>query len=443
MLRGLVALVEDDEDQRLLLSRWFENAGLEVEPVEDAEGLFAALQTTVPDVICLDLELPGMSGIEALTRCMRTHPGIPVVITTAHRDVDVVVDAMQRGAYDYLAKPLDKTKLLTVLKNALEKRELGAKLKEYERQNQANPAGMIGDSNPMRSLYRQIDQVAPTDVTVLIRGESGTGKELIAKALHEESTRRDGPFVALNCAAIPETLQESELFGHEKGAFTGAEKLRRGCFERADSGTLFLDEVAELSSSLQAKLLRVLQERSFHRVGGEAILRSDFRVIAASHQDLFAKVAEGAFRQDLFFRLAVFELDVPPLRSRGEDVVELARSFLSHQNESLSLGPSAVQLLKDYGWPGNVRELQNAVQRAAVVRAEGEVIAEDFPSRIRANADAAPAVEAPAVNMEELEKRALQDALERCGGNITEVVRQLGIGRTTVYRKLKKYGLRD
>ncbi|MEM9068568.1 MAG: sigma-54 dependent transcriptional regulator [Myxococcota bacterium] len=438
---GLVALVEDDPDARILTMRWLEHAGYEVEPLESAEALFDALQTTLPDVLCLDLELPGLSGLETLRRLRKTHPQLPIIILTAHRDVDTVVEAMQRGAYDYLPKPLDRTKLMTTIKNAIEKLQLTLRVQHLERGQTDDYSGMLGQSRAMRNLFRQIDRVAASDVTVLIHGESGTGKELVARALHEEGARKKHPFVAVNCAAIPESLQESELFGHEKGAFTGAEARRRGCFERADGGTLFLDEVAELSPTLQAKLLRVLQDRTFTRVGGETELRSDFRLVAASHRNLFGQVAEGAFREDLFFRIAVFELDVPALREREDDVILLANHFVRSGNPEAQLTDRACQLIRGYAWPGNVRELENAIKRALVVCREGQIDADDFPRRIREAAGSDIPRTGP-VSMEDLERRALAEALERCDGNIGAVVKELGIGRTTVYRKLKKYGLR-
>ncbi|MEM1414654.1 MAG: sigma-54 dependent transcriptional regulator [Myxococcota bacterium] len=453
---GLVLLVEDEADIRALTTRWLEGQAFDVEPVASAEEAFEALAHVLPDVVCLDLGLPGMSGMEALERLRRTHPRIPVVILTADREVDSVVGAMQAGAYEYLAKPLDKTKLLTVVGNASEKHRLELRVARLERE--VTPAdgygAMIGRSRVMKSVFREIDRVAASDVTVLIRGESGTGKELVAQALHDEGGRAKGPFVAINCAAIPENLQESELFGHERGAFTGALQRRRGRFEQAHGGTLFLDEVAELSPALQAKLLRVLQQRSFHRVGGSEEIHVDFRLVAASHRSLADEVASGRFREDLFFRLAVFELDLPPLRERGDDVFLIAQHLLTRMElDSLpSLSDAVRGVFRGYGWPGNVRELENALRRAAVVCREGVIQPDDLPRRILEDAgpeappppsaaEPAPAAERP-MSMDELEKRALVDALERADGNVAEVVRQLGIGRTTVYRKLKKYGLR-
>ncbi|MAQ15764.1 MAG: hypothetical protein CMN30_13340 [Sandaracinus sp.] len=441
-----IVLVEDDPDQRAVVARWLEGAGHDVEPVESAEALIDILATSIPDCVCLDLELPGLSGMEALARLASTHPHLPVIIVTAETDVKVVVDAMQTGAYDFLTKPLDKLALCTAVERALEKARMSRRIQELERGSLDRYGGMIGRDASMRALFREIERVAATDVTVLIHGESGTGKELVARALHDEGARSGGPFIALNCAAIPEALQESELFGHERGAFTGATDRRKGRFEQADGGTLFLDEIAELALPAQAKLLRVLQQRSFHRVGGERELRSDFRLVAASHHNLMECVAQGSFREDLFFRVAVFELDVPPLRSRGDDALLLASFFL--RDTCLELSEAARGLVRTHDWPGNVRELENALQRARVVARNGRIEVGDFPRRIRASTSASPVAATPppaasdGATMEDLERAALRDALRRHDGNVAEVVRELGIGRTTVYRKLKKFGLR-
>jgi DNA-binding NtrC family response regulator len=342
----------------------------------------------------------------------------------------------------------------------------------------------VGDSPSMRQLFRQMDRVAASEITVLIHGESGTGKELVARAIHEASGRARGPYVTLNCAAIAESLQESELFGHEKGSFTGAEQRRIGRFEQADGGTLFLDEVAELSPALQAKLLRVLQERRFQRVGGTTEIQSDFRLIAATHRNLGDEVRAGRFREDLFFRIAVLELEIPPLRDRGDDVLLLSRSFLREISQQerggapITLAPSARSALLRYDWPGNVRELQNALHRGYVLSGGDTIRARDLPERILAGGyEESPSAELPSVpdrpvgllrggpaaplngagmghgapsaaagagvsSLDEVEREAIRLALERCHWNLSEAGRQLGIGRTTLYRKIKKYGLR-
>jgi DNA-binding NtrC family response regulator len=346
---------------------------------------------------------------------------------------------------------------------------------EREAKERAMP-GFVGESPPMRELYRQIDRVAASDISVFIHGESGTGKELVARAIHERSSRSASPFIALNCAAIPESLQESELFGHERGAFTGAAQRRIGCFENVGGGTLFLDEVAELSPGAQSKLLRVLQQRTIQRVGSSQEIPVDFRLLAATHQDLSAAVREGRFREDLFYRIVVFELELPPLRERGSDVELLALHFAARSGgelagRSVTVSPEALDLLRRYSWPGNVRELQNVCQRAAVTCEGSAILPGDLPPRIRAAIGEAPsappvalpmpvAAPAPAVSGEQaapreaaagtdcgnvslsaMERNAILDALARTGGNRARVSRELGIGRTTLYRKLKEYGI--
>ena len=471
---GVVMVVEDDPDQLALVSRWLSSEGFDVEEFRDAETALATLSTVLPEVVCLDVNLPGLGGLEALARMRAHNPRLPVVMLTVDREVNSVVTAIQAGAYDYLPKPLDRTKLVTTIRNAVERYQMALRLTHLEREAEGKGYGaLLGRSPLMQELFRQLDCIAPSDVTVLVHGESGSGKELVARALHEASGRRRGRLVGFNCAAVPESLEESELFGHEKGAFTGAVAQRKGCFEEANGGTLFLDEVAELSPTLQAKLLRVLQERTFRRVGGSTDIRSDFRVVAASHRDLAAEVTKGRFREDLFFRLAVFELEVPPLRARGDDALVLAERFLADAARPLTLSPEARQVLVAYRWPGNVRELQNAIQRAAVVCTGDVVRVQDLPRRVQGLAEpearpgptaSARAAEAPNVapnvapdgapaeaedprppgdgSLRSMERAMLEQALLRTGGNVAEVVRQLGIGRTTVYRKLKKYGLR-
>ncbi len=509
-----VLVVDDDQTSCALIRLYLEAAGHRVETFLDAEGCLDALTRVLPDAICLDLSLPGVSGLQALERIKSEHALLPVLILTGDSRVDTVVSAMRLGAYDYIVKPVDETNLKTTVRNAVERHRMSQRLAQLEREASGQGyAGIIGQSPTMKELFRQMDRIVPTDITVLIHGESGTGKELIAQAIHEGSGWKKGQFVAVNCAAIPETLQESELFGHEKGAFTNASARRVGRFEQADGGTLFLDEVAELSLSLQAKLLRALQERSFYRVGGTTEVRSRFRLISATHRDLAGEVREGRFREDLYFRLAVFELEVPPLRDRRRDIPLLVDRFIAdlkkrHGDRAASVSGDSMDALLAYAWPGNIRELENAIHRAFVI-ADGEIRPRDLPPRILATAAAsappatnvahilpaphgpswplaAPqadavdvasterterperpdspaasaalprqrdaseevptvlppsgAVPAPrALDLEALEREAIEAALRRNSGNITETVRELGIGRTTLYRKLKKY----
>jgi DNA-binding NtrC family response regulator len=483
---SLVVLVDDDRNLCDLVERFLDRAGHEVKVFHNGESFLAALGAMMPDVICLDLSMPGIGGLDTLQGIKERHQQLPVIILTADHTVESVVAAMQRGAYDYLVKPIDRTKLVTTVGNAVERYRMSMRLRQLEREvGGEGYANIVGDSPAMKELYRQMDRVAASDITILIHGESGTGKELVAHAIYEASGRKSGPFVALNCAAIPETLQESEIFGHEKGAFTGAVARHIGKFEQANGGCLFMDEVAELSLSLQAKLLRAIQEKRFHRVGGSAQVHSDFRLIAATHRNLLDMVNRSLFREDLYFRIAVFELEVPPLRERENDVLRLAERFLDRyaaKGAKKRLSNEVIDLLKAYPWPGNVRELQNIMQRCLLIAKSGLIVAEDLPPRLRSHpesktpdreevpataaepVDQEPVVEAPApgapvrtetlesprrtssrletLDLQELERRAIQQALEETGGNLSQVVRLLGIGRTTLYRKLKTHGLR-
>ncbi len=460
----LVLIVDDDCTTVALVSRWLDQAGFQTASLSSAEALLEALATSLPDLILLDLGLPGLHGLDALREIRGRHSTVPVVVLTGDRAVSTVVDAMREGAYDYLSKPCDRTKILTTSRNACESHRLSVKVAALERQARDDAfEGILGRSPQMRRLFGQMNKVAPSDISVLVHGESGTGKELVARAIHDASARASGPYVAVNCAAIPESLQDSELFGHEKGSFTGAHAKREGRFELANGGTLFLDEIAELSGSLQAKLLRVLQERRFERVGGTTSLSSDFRLIAASHRDLRAMVERGEFREDLYFRIAVFELDVPPLREREGDTRLLLERLLEQATPpgetTPRFDPLAMEILLEYRWPGNVRELSNVVQRAVVVAENGKIRAQDLPPSIRRESEPAandapvtdgrtgPAlVQAPSAQaggtLADLERVAIVRELELCNGNVTAVGKRLGIGRTTLYRRLKQYGLR-
>lgn len=468
--QGHVIVVDDDRSLSKLIAHWLRRANYEVDEFHDGESCLSGLQRILPDAICLDVNMPGLGGIETLRLIKERHQHLPVLILTADTQVDTVVAAMQLGAYDYLPKPLDQNKLVTTIRNCVERYRLAVRLQTLEREASTDGyPGILGKSPAMKGLFREIDRVASSDVTVLIHGESGTGKELVARALHDHSGRRSGPFVALNCAAIPETLQETELFGHEKGAFTGASERRIGRFEQANGGTLFLDEVAELSLGLQAKLLRAVQERRFHRVGGSNEIRSDFRLLAASNRDLATEAQEGRFREDLFYRIAVFELEVPPLRAREGDVVFLSNHFLSTFSDGPppQFSPDSLALIQNYAWPGNVREMENAMQRACVLAQDGVVSPTHLPPRVRrarleALTEGAPAVfqggaesttpstpssgleggTIPVMTLAALERQAIMEALQRTEGNVSEVGRQLGIGRTSLYRKMAKYNLR-
>ncbi len=489
---SLVVLVDDDRNLCDLVERFLDRAGYQVKVFHDGESFLAAMGAMMPDAICLDLNMPGIGGLQTLDLIKERQRQLPVIILTADHTVDSVVSAMQRGAYDYLVKPIDRTKLVTIVGNAVERYRMSMRLLQLEREvGGEGYANIVGNSPAMKELYRQMDRVAASDITILVHGESGSGKELVAQAIYEGSGRKSGPFVALNCAAIPETLQESEIFGHEKGAFTGAVARHIGKFEQANGGCLFMDEVAELSLTLQAKLLRAIQEKRFHRVGGSTQVLSDFRLIAATHRNLLDMVKHGYFREDLYFRIAVFELEVPPLRDRGEDVILLAERFLDRYKPKGQLRPrlsnDVIDLLNAYAWPGNVRELENIMQRCLLIAKDGRVVPEDLPPRLRSERGSAaiedapdhaeissrssgavpntnvvpmtPSFGAPAerrepepprrssrletLDLSELERRAIQQALEEANGNLSQVVRLLGIGRTTLYRKLKTHKLRE
>ena len=467
---GLVVVVDDDPSLCDLAQRFLERAGHRVSVFDNGESCLAALTNIMPDAICLDLTMPGMDGLETLGRLKDRHRLLPVIILTADSTINSAVQAMKLGAYDYLVKPIDRTKLTTTVKNAIERYHLSIRLTHLEREAEGRGYDdILGQSEPMRTLFRDMDRVAASDITVLVHGESGTGKELVARAIHRSSGRKTGTFVALNCAAIAETLQESEMFGHEKGAFTGADRQQIGKFELADRGVLFLDEIAELSASLQAKLLRALQERRFHRIGGTREVSSDFRLIAATNRNLLEEVQKGNFREDLYFRIAVFELEMPTLRERGQDITLLANAFLlqfgdqsSGLRSRLRFSPEALQLLQSYAWPGNVRELENVVQRSVLVCNGDLIVPEDLPSRLKVSDGSSsgtstvestspeetkpsegkvPIEDAP-LNLKALELWAIEKALKRADGNLSEVVRMLGIGRATLYRKLKEHNLK-
>ena len=455
-LDNLIYVVDDDGNLRLIVERWLRREGYDVSAFPDGADCLASLDQEAPDAVCLDLNMPGLSGLETLQRIREHHPLLPVIVLTADSSASTAVQAMKLGAHDYLTKPLDQTKLLTTLKNAIEHGRLSMRVSQLEREVEGRGyPGIVGDSAAMKTVFRQLDRLAVSDISVIIHGESGTGKELVARAIHESSSRRRGRFVAVNSAAIPESLIESELFGHEKGSFTGAATRRIGRFEEADRGTLFLDEIGELAPNVQAKLLRVLQERNFQRLGGSALIQSDFRLIAATHRNLAEEVKAGRFREDLFFRLAVFELELPPLRKRMQDIPILAQSFIKQGQEKIGgritgISPAALSVLLRHPWPGNVRELQNVIQRAMVVANGEEIEAEDLPDRLRAEVAAPGTTEPPGVTiedsgttLEDSSRRLLIAAMVKHEGNASATMRELKIGRTRFYRMLRKFDLED
>ena len=442
-----ILAVDDDSGHRDMLCTLLDDWGYAVVPAEDGEAAVELCRERSFDLVIMDVRMPKKSGLEALEEIKAFNPAIPVLIMTAFSDIAAAVTAIKAGAYDYLTKPLDFEKLRITLRNVFayvslqqENTDLRGALSSG-----AGADGIIGQSEPMRQMLSMVQTIAPSDATVLISGESGTGKELIAKAIHKSSNRSSGPYVAFNCAAITESLMESELFGHEKGAFTGADRRRDGRFVQADKGTLFLDEIGEMPLLMQAKLLRVIQEREVQPVGSDKILPIDVRIIAATNRDLAEEVAGGRFREDLFYRLNVFSLALPPLRERPEDVASLAQSFLENfaaKNGKQIKGftPGAMDRLIRYTWPGNVRELENVIERAVVLLLGEHVSERELPAHIAAtNGPQTMSPFAQALTLRDLERNAIIQTLNRTGGNKSEAAKILGITRKTLHTKLQQY----
>jgi two-component system, NtrC family, response regulator AtoC len=454
-------VVEDERAIQIALAGLLGRAGYDVSIASGGSEAIAALEQSPFDLVLTDLALGnGPSGMDVLGKVKALRPETAVVMITAHGSEKIAVEAMKAGAEDYVPKPFDNDQIRLVVARALERTRLAREnrllLERFEREYGFE--NLIGAGAAMQRVFAAIQKVAETDLTVLVRGESGTGKELVAQALHLRSPRRDRPFVAVNCAAISPELVESELFGHEKGAFTGADARRQGRFEAANGGTIFLDEIGDMAPETQAKVLRVLQQRSFERVGGTAPIEVDVRVVAATHRPLEQDVANGKFREDLYYRLRVVELVLPPLRERSEDVPALALRFLAQVSERLGrttprLGESALAALVRHAWPGNVRELRNVIEQAAVL-ASGPVIGEDDLRLDGAPANAAPATpaagsaglafaEAKRRAVERFERAFLLDALRACDGNISRAAEQVGMVRQSLQQKIRELGLRD
>jgi DNA-binding NtrC family response regulator len=453
-----IIVIEDDEGNRRTVKRALEREGYDVEAFAEAESGLEYLREHRDIVLVItDLMLPGTDGFGVLETSRSIDPEVGLLMITGHGSVESAVEAMKRGADDYLTKPVDLFELRKRTSAIVEKHRLTRRVSELE-SRLGERFKIVGQSKPMQDLFRQMELVAPARANVLVISESGTGKELVANALHENSPRRDKRFLPINCAAIPSEILESELFGHERGAFTGATARKRGKFELADGGTVFLDEIGELPHEMQAKLLRVLEQQEFMRVGGTDTIRVDIRVIAATNSDLEAAVEEGKFRNDLYYRLKVVTVRIPPLRERREDIPLLLKHFLEvygeeNQRKNLHFSAEAMRTLVQAPWEGNVRELRNVVESVAVLAPHDEVRVEDLPEEYQ---DEPPPAEAPAtatapgsrvpldaegLTMEEIERRAILNALERTGGNRTRAASILGIGLRTLQRKLKEYRL--
>ena len=445
-----ILIVDDDFAHLTMLKTMLKGWGYDVDEADDGSVAVEKVTSRPYDAVLMDIRMAQVDGIEALQEIMKYNPAIPVLIMTAYSSVETAVQALKAGAYDYLTKPLDFDELRLTLTRAMDHTRLESENRELRRMLPDKGTGIVGTSAPMKELLETIATVAPSEATILIQGESGTGKELVARAIHTNSRRKGKPLITVNCAALTESLLESELFGHEKGAFTGADKRRDGRFVQAHKGSLFLDEIGEVAPSVQAKLLRALQEGEVQRVGSDKPIMVDVRVIAATNRDLLEEVHAKRFREDLYYRLNVISLSVPALRDRSKDVPLLGQYFLEkytakNRKRIKGFTPQVMDAMLKYDWPGNVRELENAVERA-VIMAGGEFITERdmplcFTSQTLVEKSAPDGVDLAGQSLEQIERQAIIATLEAVGGNKSETARQLGITRATLHNKMKKYEL--
>jgi DNA-binding NtrC family response regulator len=440
-----ILIVDDEFSVRHSLTAWFEDEGYTVDVASSGKEALGKLAESKWDIFFLDLKMPGMSGLELQKKIIEIQPDSTIVMITAFASVDTAVEAMQSGAYDYLSKPFDPDYLALMVRNIIERKKLKDETVTLKKTIDGvyTSKEIKGESSGIKKMMEDIRAVADTGSTVLIRGESGTGKELVARAIHANSKRRYAPIVTINCGALPESILESELFGHEKGAFTGAQYARKGKFEMADGGTIFLDEIGNISPKIQMELLRVLEDKKFFRLGGSKEIKADFRTIAATNKDLEAAMVDGEFRDDLFYRLNVFVIEIPPLRERRSDIPLLAQHFLnvfiSQMNKSIArISPEAIKLLVDHDWPGNVRELENAIERAVVICKSEEIQANDFPFSPVQVKEASTDDD----SLEALQKVHIKKILNQTGWNISKAAITLQIDRVTLYNKINKYNLK-
>ncbi|MCI5221499.1 MAG: sigma-54-dependent Fis family transcriptional regulator [Candidatus Electrothrix sp. AR4] len=455
-----ILVVDDEPNYRIVLSELLRDEGYEVFTADGGHSALKTARETDLDLVISDMKMPGMDGIELLSKLKELNPQLPIILITAYAEVGKAVEAMHLGAFTYLAKPFSNEELLASAKKAVEHYGLVREIRRLR--SEAAPksgfGGMIGKNPNMHVVYRLIEKVAPTPSSVLVTGESGTGKELVARAIHNLSERKDAPFISVNCAALSEHLLESELFGHEKGAFTDAAAMRKGRFELADTGTLFLDEIGEMAPALQAKLLRVLQERAFERVGGNATIAVDVRILAATNKDLKDEVEQGKFRNDLFYRLNVIHIHMPPLRERVDDIPALVHHFLQKNGERLGrekneISPEAMRLLVSLPWEGNIRELENTIERAAILCNDGCIEAED----VQPDSSQIPALQEWSSSLElgqfipeglslsevlsGIEEKLVRQALEEANNIQARAAEKLGITKSLLQYKMKKYKL--
>ncbi|MBM7856152.1 two-component system NtrC family response regulator [Desulfohalotomaculum tongense] len=443
-----ILVIDDEERMCWALERALSKEGYQV--ITTTKGLkgIKLVMDKDPSMVILDLKMPDIDGIEVLQKIKEYNSNIPVIMITAHGTIETAIEAMKIGAEDYITKPFKLEELKVIIKKALRVNHLQDQIDYFRKELSMKYGRMIGQSDAMKEINTLIRQVAKTNTTVLITGESGTGKEVTAVAIHQASNRADKPFVVVNCAALPEQLLESELFGHEKGAFTGALSRKKGRFEIADKGTIFLDEIGEMPINMQVKLLRVLQEKSFERVGGTETINVDVRVIAATNSDLSAAIAKGSFREDLFYRLNVMRINLPPLRERKEDISLLVNHFLAKFNPSKAkkISAEAMKILSQYDWPGNIRELQNVIERASIVCQESEIKPIHLPKEL---IDSTKEIQDPilklpdnGISLIELEKQLIIKALEKHNYNQTKAAKYLGITRPTLLYRMQKYDIK-
>ncbi|MBL7994115.1 sigma-54-dependent Fis family transcriptional regulator [bacterium] len=455
-----ILAVDDDKNILRLIQAYLENEDYRIYSATDGNECFDMIEKESPDVVLLDLRIPGMDGIAVMERIRKFYPDIPIVMMSAHGTIESAVESMKVGAYDFVTKPFDSNRLKVSVRNAIVLRSMSQELNRLRSElYQVRDFGsIIGRSGKMQEVYSALTKItSSSNVTVLIMGESGTGKELVAREIHNRTpTRSVKPFVAVNCAALPESLLESELFGHEKGAFTGATERRSGKFEQANGGTIFLDEIGEMTAATQAKLIRVIQEREFTRIGGSDLIHVDIRIVSATNRNLEEAVKENKFREDLYYRLSVFPIVMPSLRDRKEDIPLLSAHFLEKfkkrekKNSLNSIAKDALEILMSYHWPGNVRELENTFERAVVLASGDEITLDDLPQTIKtlglniaqANRDGYIDLSGTMDEVvERVEEKVMKKAFADCDGNVSEVARRLNIGRATIYRKAEKYNL--
>ncbi len=455
-MEKLIFIVDDEQSILKLLTHWVKNKWkYEVKTFESATEMLNNLDEN-PDLILLDIMLPDMNGIDVLRSIKKTNQYLPIIMLSAQGSIEIALESLKIGAFDYFPKPVDQNRLEIAIKNAIQNYTLHKRVKLLlsNLQKEYSFDNIVSVDKKMNNVFSLVQRVLNNDITVLIQGESGTGKELIAKAIHFNGKREAKPFVVVNCASIPRELLESELFGHEKGSFTGAIQRKIGKFEMANGGTIFLDEIAELEMSLQAKILRVIQEKQFERVGGNEVIKTDVRILSATNKDLEKLVANGEFREDLYFRLNSFPINLPPLRERREDIVILIDHFIKIFNTKMEMNiagvtPKALKLLYNYDWPGNVRELENTIERAMILSDGNKINEETLPKQIlKSNKEAYYSnganlfdMDTPILPFEKIKEQAIRHAIKVSGGNIQEAARKLDLGRATIYRLIEKYNI--